>query len=169
MSIVLIGYRGCGKSTVGTVLSERLGFGFVDADAEIERRDGRTIRRIFDESGEAEFRRIEREVMAELLRRENVVIAAGGGAVLDERTRDDLRQASAVVWLRADVETLVSRIESDATTRQRRPDLTAGGGRQEIEELLANRTPIYAACATIVVDTDKLTATEIADQIVSEL
>jgi shikimate kinase len=165
--VVLIGYRGCGKSTVGTVLAERLGWEFVDADVEIERRAGRTIRRIFDESGEAEFRRIECEVMADLLRRENVVLAAGGGAVLDERTQRDLNNAGAVVWLRADVETLVERIALDCTTEQRRPDLTVGGGRREVEELVAKRTPIYAACATIVIDSDKLTATEIADRIVS--
>jgi shikimate kinase len=167
MPITLIGYRGCGKSTVGNLLAERLGREFVDADAEIERRAGRTIRQIFDESGEAEFRRIEREVMAELLRRENAVVAAGGGAVLDERTRDDLRNSGPVVWLRAGIETLIERIESDPVTRQRRPDLTAGGGRREVEDLLAIRGPIYARCATFVVDADKLTAAEIADQIES--
>jgi len=167
MPLTLIGYRGCGKSTVGKLLAERLRWEFVDADAEIERRAGRTIRRIFDEAGEAEFRRLERDVMAELLRRENAVIAAGGGAVLDERTRDDLRESGPVVWLRAGVETLLERIEADPTTGQRRPDLTPGGGRREVEELLAVRGPIYARCATFVVDADTLTAAEIAEQIIS--
>ena len=80
MAITLIGYRGCGKSTVGELLAARLGWEFVDADAVIEQRAGKTIREIFEDSGEPEFRRIERDVMSELLQRAELVIAAGGGA-----------------------------------------------------------------------------------------
>jgi len=169
MTVTLIGFRGSGKSTVGPLLAERLGWAFIDADAEIERRAGRTIRQIFEESGEPEFRRIEREVMADLLQSDRRVIAAGGGAVLDPQTRAALRNSGPVVWLRAEIETLTARIETDPTTRQRRPRLTTSGGKTEVEHLLAERNPIYARCATVAVDTDRLAAEQITEQILRDI
>ena len=93
MIITLVGYRGCGKSSVAQALASRLGRDFVDADAEIERRSGRSIREIFDEQGESGFRRIEREVISELLTGPGVVLAAGGGAVLNAETRKEMKSA----------------------------------------------------------------------------
>ncbi|MFQ5732684.1 MAG: shikimate kinase [Planctomycetaceae bacterium] len=154
MPVTLIGYRGCGKSTVGPLLAERLGWAFVDADEQIERRAGRSVQEIFTNDGEPEFRRLERVVMSELLSQERTVIAAGGGAILDADTRSDLRRSGPVVWLRAGVETLVGRIAGDPSTGSRRPDLTVDGGREEIDQLLSQRTPLYSACATHVVDSD---------------
>jgi shikimate kinase len=153
--IILIGYRGTGKTTLAAPLAERLGWTAVDADVELERRAGRSIREIFDVSGEPEFRRLERETLIELLGRQQLVIAAGGGAILDPDTRRDFQAAGPVVWLRASVDTIERRLYGDATTTQRRPNLTASGGRQEIERLLADRDPLYRECATIDVATDE--------------
>lgn len=169
MVVTLIGYRGCGKTTVARLLARRLEWEHADADEEIERAAGCTIRDIFDESGEAGFREQERRVIAELLARDRVVISAGGGAVLDERTRRDVKAAGPVVWLTASVDTLWKRIRQDSATREQRPDLTAAGGRAEIETLLAERIPLYRECASIIVDTDIEPVDSIADRVFDEL
>lgn len=166
MIITLIGYRGSGKSTVAAPLAARLGWSWIDADAVIEERAGCTIREIFQAEGEPGFRRREREVISELLGKEQLVLAAGGGAILNAETRSDMRNAGPVVWLRAAVATLAARIAGDATTAERRPNLAAGGIR-EIEELLAAREPLYRECATLIVETDGLTADEIVTRILT--
>lgn len=153
--ITLIGYRGTGKTTVARPLAERLGWRAVDADVELERRAGRSIREIFATDGEAEFRRLERETLRELLTQEQLVIAAGGGAIINPQTRADFKAAGPVVWLKASIDTIEQRLHGDATTRERRPNLTTSGGRAEIEQMLALREPLYRDCATIVVDTDQ--------------
>lgn len=153
--IILIGYRGTGKTTLAEPLAERLGWTAVDADVELERRAGRTIREIFDDGGEAEFRRLERETLVDLLEQQQLVIAAGGGAILNPDTRREFRAAGPVIWLRASVDTIEQRLYGDATTTSRRPSLTATGGRQEIEQLLADRDPLYRECATIDIATDE--------------
>lgn len=167
MIITLIGYRGSGKSTVAAPLAERLGWSTADADAAIERLAGRTIREIFADGGEPRFRELERQVMAELLRSDRVVLSAGGGAVLNPETRREMRAAGPVIWLRASVETLQERIRSDATTAARRPNLTSGGGEAEIATLLARREPLYRETATLVIDTDNLDAGQIVDRILN--
>lgn len=93
MTITLTGYRGTGKSSVAPLLADRLGWSWIDADAEIERRAGQSIRDIFAAGGEPEFRRQERAVMVDLLSRDRLVIASGGGAILNEQTRRDMRAA----------------------------------------------------------------------------
>jgi shikimate kinase len=154
MTITLVGYRGTGKSSVAQQLAERLGLTAVDADAVIEQRAGRTIREIFDTRGEPAFRALERDVAAELLQQPGLVIATGGGAVLHELTRRDMRGAGPVVWLRATPETIEARMNADPGTRDRRPPLTAHDPRQEIATLLAVRAPLYQEVATITIDTD---------------
>ncbi len=155
MIITLIGYRGTGKSTLAYPLAERLGWSAVDADDELERRTGKTIRDIFAADGEPGFRRIEREVLVDLLQRDRLVLAAGGGAILDENTRAAFRQAGPVVWLRATARTIAERLAGDTTTAERRPNLTTAGGLHEIEELLEFREPLYRECASLTVDTDR--------------
>ena len=169
MIVTLIGYRGSGKSTVAAPLSERLGFDWIDVDVEIEQRTGRSIRNIFAREGEAGFRRRERELLAELLAGDRLVLAAGGGAVLDAETRRNMRAAGPVVWLRAPAEVLARRIADDDTTAGRRPNLTATGGRSEIDELLAEREPLYRAAATVTVDTDDGNLKEIVERIVTSI
>ena len=167
--IFLIGYRGTGKSAVARELAARLGVDCVDADKVIEHSAGKSIAEIFAEDGEVAFRELEARVVAELCRKSSAVIALGGGAVLREENRAAIAAAGTVVWLTAGVETIAARLAADDATASRRPNLTAAGGRAEIEALLAQRTPIYRACATFVVDTEGKTPAEVADEIVAQL
>ena len=166
MLLFLIGYRGSGKTTVGRLVAERLGWAFLDADAVLEERYGRTIREIFAAEGEAGFRDKESAVLADLCTRTNCVIATGGGIVLREENRRLLKQHGFVAWLTADPPTLLARIKADPTTAERRPNL-AGGGMVEIEQLLAVREPLYRACADVVVPVGALSPEQAADAILA--
>lgn len=170
MNVVLIGYRGTGKSTVGRLVAAQLGLRFVDADEELERRAGRTIAEIFASGGESEFRDLEASVVADLLTQDGLVVALGGGAVLRPENRQQLRAGhNRVVWLQAEAATLHQRIEGDSSTSQRRPNLTASGGLEEVERLLALREPLYRECAEFAVDTEAKPPEQIAAEIVSLL
>jgi shikimate kinase len=169
-TIALIGYRGTGKTTVARLLASRLHCDWIDADVEIERRAGKSIAAIFEESGESAFRDLESQVVADLCERRGMVVSLGGGAVLREENRQCLaRQCSGVIWLKASADTIEKRLATDATTSQRRPNLTNRGGRTEIEALLEQREPIYRACATLEVDTDNRDPAELAAEIASAL
>lgn len=165
MNLYLIGYRGSGKTTVARLASALLAQPWIDADEEIERRAGKTIREIFAESGEEHFRELESQVLADLAEGPNRMVALGGGVILRETNRQLLERSGKVVWLRARPETLLARIQADPATADRRPQLTSTGGLAEIERLLAERTPLYAACADYVVDVDEMTPEEVAQQI----
>ena len=169
MVITLIGYRGTGKSTLAAPLAQRLSWEWLDADVELERRAGRSIQQIFATDGEPEFRRLERELLAELLQRDRLVIAAGGGAIGNEATRTDLKAAGPVIWLQASADTIERRLATDPTTGQRRPNLTSSGGRAEIERLLALREPLYRECATIVLDSDRASAQHLVEDVMQQL
>ena len=140
--LFLIGYRGSGKSTVGRVLADRMGWSFVDTDQVIEERSGKSIREIFHDDGEAAFRDLESGILAVLRGNAGAVVATGGGIVLREENRRILREDGFVVWLTADAATLWTRIERDASTAERRPALTTGG-LDEVRQLLAIREPLY--------------------------
>lgn len=155
MILTLIGYRGTGKTTLAEPLAARLGWVPVDADVEIEGAAECSICEIFEEGGEEEFRRIEREVIVDLLKQDKLVIAAGGGAILNRDTRRDFVAAGPVVWLKASAETIDRRLHGDETTAGRRPNLTASGGLAEIEELLFVREPLYRETASLIVTTDE--------------
>lgn len=169
MNVVLIGYRGTGKTTVAQLLGMTLGWDWVDADVEIEIRAGRSIAEIFAEQGEDAFRDLESTVLAELGERDRAIIAAGGGAVAREENRRAIGRATHVVWLTADVETLVQRIAADATTAARRPSLTTLGAEQEIRRLLEVRAPWYQQCATLTIDTTNRPPAQIAAEIIERL
>ena len=168
-SIFLVGYRCTGKSTVARLLAERLGWEAVDADDVLEARAGRSIREVFAAEGEAGFREREAAVLAELAGRRGVVIATGGGVVLRDGNRERMRGAGRVVWLAADADTIWRRLQDDPSTPGRRPPLTAGGGRAEIDELLAVREPFYRVCADLIVDTVGRTPEEVAGAIIAAL
>ena len=138
--IVLVGLMGAGKTTVGRRLAARLGLPFVDADAEIEKAAGRTISEIFEDFGEKEFRKGERRVIARLLRGKPIVLATGGGAYMDPRTRDRVRRKAISVWLKADVKLLAKR----TAKRDTRPLLKTGDPVSILEKLAAERYPVYA-------------------------
>jgi shikimate kinase len=154
MNLVLIGYRGSGKSSVGRALAERLGREFADTDAEIERRAGTAIADIFRTQGEPAFRSLERQVVADLAAREGLVLATGGGVVLDPANVAALRRNGKVAWLRCGAEDLARRIAADPATRRTRPDLTPVGGLEEVRRLLAVRTPLYEGAADWIADSD---------------
>jgi len=137
MNVLLIGYRGTGKTTVARHIAERLGWNWLDADVELERRAGKSIAAMFAEDGEQAFRDLESQVLADVVNLEDAIIALGGGVVGREANRDLLRGRPGVVWLQASPETLHARIEADAVTASRRPNLTLHGGLTEIAMLLA--------------------------------
>ena len=162
--LFLIGLRGSGKSTVARLLAHELGWEWLDADEELEKRYGQSIRALFAAEGEAGFRDKESAILTQLCRLPRHVLATGGGVVLREHNRDLLRTSGRIVWLTADVETLWQRVQNDGTTAERRPPLTIGG-RAEIEQILHFREPLYRQCANHVVDTTAREPNEIAAEI----
>ncbi len=155
MNIVLIGYRGTGKTTVAQELAQRIGWSWVDTDAEIERAAGTTIADVFATQGEPAFRDLESRIIAQVAQRERTILATGGGAVLRDENRLRLRACGRVVWLRAAVDTIHRRLQEDARSAAQRPALTQYGEREEIQRLLAVREPLYRQCADLIVDTDE--------------
>lgn len=168
-NLFLIGYRGTGKTTVGRLLAERLGWQLVDADDEIERQAGCTIAEIFAGDGERRFRDLEQQVVHQLAGRERHIVSLGGGAVLRAENREAIRGAGTVVWLTASAETIHARLAADQSTAARRPNLTSAGGLTEIEQLLAQREGLYRQCADHTLDTDELSPQQIADEILGRL
>lgn len=147
-TVVLVGLMGAGKSCIGRRLASRTGLAFIDADTEIEKAAGCTVAEIFSRYGEAAFRDGERRVMARLLADKPAILAAGGGAFMDESTRTLIREHGISVWLRADLDTLVSRTKG----RTHRPLLNSGDACATLARLMDQRYPVYAQ-ADITVDT----------------
>ena len=158
MSIVLIGYRGSGKSTIGYKLANRLWQEVVDTDALVVKKAGKTIAEIFEQDGEQRFRDLETEVVKEVSKLQDVVISLGGGAVVREENRRALKEAGhKIVYLKCDPEVLLQRIQSDSATSMSRPNLTnLFGGIEEIEKVLAEREPIYRELMTAELDVTNL-------------
>lgn len=145
-AIVLIGMMGAGKSSIGRRLGRMLGLDFMDADTEIEQAAGMTIPEIFARHGEPYFRDGERRVVARLLDQGSAVIATGGGAWMDERTREKARERGISVWLKADPEVLLKRVKRRGT----RPLLMNGDPEATMRRLLAEREPYYAMADLVV-------------------
>ena len=165
-SLILIGYRGTGKTTVARKLAERLGIPAFDSDPEIERRAGKSIADIFAQDGEMVFRSWEESVIAEILACPNpLVLATGGGAILRATTRERLRQSGRVIWLTATPETILRRITSDAASKTMRPNLTSLPMYEEIITVLEQRKSLYAETAHETIETDHRTIDEIVDAI----
>jgi shikimate kinase len=164
-TVVLIGYRGSGKTTVGRLLAARMDRTFVDCDEVIVARHGKSIREIFAGGGEEAFRRLETAAIAELSRKSDHIIAVGGGAILAKANRDALANHF-IVYLRAEAATLLRRIQSDAGSSDNRPNLTSlGGGIEEIEALLTQREPIYRSAMNAELDVTELSPQQAAERI----
>ena len=146
-TIALVGLMGAGKSSIGRRLAQRLGLPFIDADSEIEAAADATVEEIFQRHGEAAFRDGERRVIARLLDSPVHVLATGGGAFMDATTRTLIRARAVSVWLRADIELMLARVGR----RSKRPLLKGGDPRAVLQQLIAQRYPIYAQ-ADITVD-----------------
>jgi len=164
-NVFLVGPMGSGKTAVGRQLARKLGLVFVDADAEIEERTGVDIPYIFEKEGEAGFRRREREVIEELTAREGLVLATGGGTVLDPHNRDRLRARGRVVYLRTSVEQQLQRTRRS----ENRPLLKSGNPRATLESLMTARSPLYSAIAEFTVDTDGRRVRTVVEEIVRHL
>ena len=169
MIVTLIGYRGCGKSSVGPLLAARLQCRCIDSDAEIEASSGRLIREIFADNGETAFRALETEVLRKLLKNPPAVIAAGGGAVLARVNRERMKQAGPVVWLTASAATLAFRIGADGTSQQRRPSLTGRSIKDEVDDVLESRLHLYRDAATITIDAESESPQQISERIILAL
>lgn len=163
-SIVLVGLMGAGKSAIGRRLAARLGLKFVDADAEIEKAAGCSIADIFEIHGEPAFREGERRVVARLLKEPPHVLATGGGAFMDAETLARIGERGVSVWLRADIELLLSRV----SRRDDRPLLKQGDKREILTALIAERYPVYAE-ADIVVDSEDVPHDRMVDKIITAL
>lgn len=166
MNVVLIGFSGAGKSTVGRLLAERLGWEFVDTDQRTENAAGKPIHRIFAEEGEASFRKMEREAVDAALQSDRSVVAVGGGAVTDPVSRYRMRDGNLVLLLEAEVSTLHRRLLT-AVAEEPRPMLSSPDQRASIEALKAVRDPIYREVAHLIVSTEGLDAEDVVERVVS--
>ena len=164
MNIVLVGYRGTGKSTVGRLLAARLGRDLVSTDAEIVKRAQRTIPEIVAQDGWEYFRDLESDICGELASRDQLVIDAGGGAILRAQNVEALKKNSTVFWLTASVETIVKRIGGD----NQRPSLTGTKSFvDEIQDVLRERTPKYQAAADHSIATDDQSINQLVETLLT--
>ena len=164
MNIVLVGYRGTGKSTVGRLLAARLGRELVSTDAEIVKRAQRTIPEIVAQEGWEYFRDLESDICRELASRDQLVIDTGGGAILRAQNVEALKKNSTVVWLTASVETIAKRIGGDS----QRPSLTGTNSFvDEIQDVLRERTPKYQAAADHSIATDDQSINQLVETLLT--
>jgi len=159
--VVLVGFMGAGKSTIGPLVAEGLGWSFLDLDTRIEERTGRRIAELFRDRGEPAFRELERAAAQEAMRQARLVLAAGGGAFAQPATREALRKGSVTVWLRCDLPTILARVPADG----RRP---LAANRAIMQALLAEREPSYQL-SEVVVDTSEGTPEAVARQVLEKL
>ena len=163
MNVVLVGYRGTGKSSIAKVLGARLGRPVIGLDDEIVRVAGAPVPQIVEARGWAGFRDLEEEICRTYAARDEIVIDCGGGVVERERNIEVLRASGHVFWLQASVDTIVERIEGDT----QRPALTDGKSfTDEVAEVLERRTPLYERMAHHAVSTDEWDVEEIVSEIV---
>ena len=165
MNLYLVGYRCAGKTTVGRWLADRLGWAFVDSDEEIVRAHGMTILHVVRAQGWQGFRVKEKEAVSRIAGLDRHVVATGGGAVLDPENVRQMKDTGTVVWLKADPETIRRRLDADGAAGPLRPSLTSTGTEQEVEAVLAERTPLYVDAADVAIDTDQRSPEEIGKEI----
>jgi shikimate kinase len=164
MNIVLIGYRGTGKSTVGRLLAARLGRELVSTDAEIVKRAQRTIPEIVAQQGWDYFRDLESDICRELASRDQLVIDTGGGAILRAQNVEVLKKDGTLFWLTASVETIAKRIGGD----NQRPSLTGTKSFiDEIQDVLPERTPKYRAAADHIITTDDRSINQLVETLLT--
>lgn len=165
-NIVLIGFMGSGKTTVGIRLSYRLRKTIEDTDKLIERREKRTIREIFAQDGEEYFRKIETEMLREAgLKMKNQIVSVGGGTPVKAENRELLKQLGTVIYFRVKPETVYNRLKHDTT----RPLLQCENPLARITELLEQRKEAYESCADIIIDVDELSMQQVVDRVLFEL
>jgi shikimate kinase len=164
LNLYLIGMMGCGKSTVGQLLAPKLQYRFFDTDAIITQSTGCTIAEIFAESGETAFRHIETQVLSELAAYTRLVVATGGGTVLERMNWSHLQQGL-VVWLDAPIETLLQRLQGDTT----RPLLQEGNPHQKLQQLLDQRQSLYTQADLRIQMQVQETSVQVCDRILAQI
>jgi len=165
-SIALIGFMGTGKTAAGKALAERLGKEFIELDALIELKAGKTIPEIFQQGGEVAFRELEIGVIKEVSQRKNAVIACGGGVVLNKINIDRLKEECLIVYLTASPRVILKRTSGDKNDR---PLLKVVDRASEIQRLLKFRKPFYERAADITINTSKLDINSVVEQIIGEV
>ena len=165
MKIFLIGYRCTGKSTIGRRLASMLGFSFIDTDKIIENKCSQTITLIVKKKGWDDFRKIEKQILMETADVKNYVIATGGGIILDPENLQFMKDNGTIVWLKAPVKTIISRIKRDIRSSDLRPSLTGGTIEDETESVLNQRIPLYKKRADFEIDTSVNDVYEAAQKI----
>jgi shikimate kinase len=165
-NIVLIGYRAVGKTTVGAQVAHRLGRPLIDFDAILEQEAGESIPNLVSREGWPEFRRREKAVVQRYASQEGLVLATGGGVILDQENTARLKATGKLIWLKASSATIKARLSCDAQQTATRPGLTAKGTLGEIDEVLASREPLYQEAATVSLAVDTESAAEVAQRIV---
>jgi shikimate kinase len=169
MKVVLIGYRACGKSTVGKMLAEKLKIPFLDTDLLVEEELGMPIKDIVASHGWDFFRTREKEVVQKLTQKSECVIATGGGVVLDGRNVDLLKKMGVVVWLAAPLADIIERLKDDAQTDDLRPQFTNGNLVEETTMVLKQRIAFYQKAADYVLDTAGKSALQVMEEIYMHL
>jgi shikimate kinase len=168
MNIILIGYRCAGKTVVGKGLASRMQRQFVDTDDLIESEEGQ-ISDIVQSHGWDYFRAFEKRRIGEVSKEDNLVIALGGGAVLDPVNIANLEKNGFIIWLRANPEVLRRRMDQDPRTIASRPTLTGKGTIKELEEMIAQRDPLYGEASKIQFDTSALDVEAVVESILAVL
>jgi shikimate kinase len=169
MNVVLIGYRACGKSTVGKLLAEKLKITFLDTDLLIEESLGMPVKEIVAGQGWGYFRAREKEVVQGLTQKSKCVMATGGGVVLDEENVDLLKKIGVVVWLKAPITDVIERLKEDAKTDDLRPQFTDGNLACETAMVLKKRIPLYQKAADYILDTAGKSVEQVVDEICAYL
>lgn len=169
MNIFLIGYRCTGKTSVGSSLAKRLGWSFVDTDLKLAEDQGQKISEIVSKKGWAFFRKVEKQVVQCVCKRDHHVVATGGGVVLDEDNVKRMKDSGVLVWLRANIKTIGTRMAEDPMTRDFRPALTSKESVEEIKETLFLRNPYYEKAMDFFVDTDLIGIEAVCGTIIQKL
>ena len=162
-NIIFVGPMGAGKTTIGKQLARQLGREFYDSDRVIEERTGANIPLIFELEGESGFRRREKAIITELSQMENIVLATGGGAILDPDNRDQMTRQGFVIYLNAPLKQLVNRTSKD----KNRPLLQTADPRKKLEEILAVRDPLYREVADEIIETDSSPVRNVVKKLVA--
>jgi len=164
--IILVGMMGAGKTTIGKLLSNKLGYDFIDLDKIIEEKSGVKINTIFEIEGETAFRERELKVLNDSIEKDKVIISTGGGIVTNEKSRAQLIKHNAlIIYLKANLGTLFSRLKNDNS----RPILNVDNKEQMIEKILNEREPLYQDLADMVVDTTHMKTIDVVKLIIKKM
>ncbi len=165
-NVAIIGFMGAGKTTVARALAKRLNLEYIELDTMIERKAGKSIKDIFSEDGEIVFREYEIEVIKDIYRGRDTVIACGGGVILNQINIDRLKKRSVIVYLEVSSQVLLTRVQGTGT---KRPLLNTVDKELRIRKLLAFRKPLYERAADITINTTKINVDSVIDELVNIL